>query len=67
MAYLCVNRNGDELICNSEPTRNKKYPYWDAFESIECEMIDFSIELPNGSIKKLIGKSLTWDDNPIEI
>ena len=28
---------------------------------------DKSIELPRGSIKKLIGKDLTWNDEPVEI
>lgn len=27
----------------------------------------YRIELPKGSIKKLIGKDLTWEDNPVEI
>lgn len=25
------------------------------------------LELPKGSIKKLIGKELTWDDEPVEL
>ena len=28
---------------------------------------DKPIELPRGSIKKLIGKDLTWKDEPVEI
>lgn len=28
---------------------------------------DIAIELPNGSIKKLIGRELTWDDEPVEL
>ena len=29
--------------------------------------IDKLIELPKGSIKKLLGKDLTWNDDPVEI
>lgn len=25
------------------------------------------IELPKGNIKKLIGRELTWDDDPVEL
>ena len=25
------------------------------------------VELPKGTIKKLIGRELTWDDEPIEL
>lgn len=65
MAWLCVNKWGDELICDCQPKRNGGD--WKAFISIECEMIDFKIELSKGTIAKLIGSALTWDDNPIEI
>ena len=29
--------------------------------------VSIEIELPKGSIYKLIGKELTWDDEPIEL
>jgi len=25
------------------------------------------VKLPKGTIKKLIGKDLTWEDNPVEL
>ncbi|WP_373731235.1 fructan hydrolase [Bacteroides heparinolyticus] len=28
---------------------------------------NIAIELPKGSIKKLIGRELTWEDNPVEL
>jgi hypothetical protein len=33
----------------------------------KCGIFDVSIELPKGSIKKLTGIDLTWDDEPIKI
>lgn len=30
-------------------------------------MAKSDISLPKGSIKKLIGRDLTWEDNPVEL
>lgn len=67
MAWLCVNRRGEEAVCDCPPIRNNNYGVWESFTSIEGELIDFQIELPRGSIQKLIGKTLTWGDEPIQI
>ena len=73
MAWLCVNKDGTETICDGcFPERNCNF--WDSYISIEgenidfqIENIDFQIELPKGSIEKLIGKILTWESEPVEI
>ena len=60
MAWLAVDKNGVEVIFEYIPNRcNNK----------EWMQIGYSnyFELPKGSIKKLIGKDLTWDDEPVEI
>lgn len=31
------------------------------------DAVDLVVELPKGSIEKLIGKKLTWEDDPVEI
>ena len=63
MAWLAVNDNGDEFIYETEPYRTKrqvsKEKVWRSYLG--------EIKLPNGSIEKLIGKKLTWDDEPFEI
>ena len=42
--------------------------YWLYEEILQmCYDINYTFDLPKGSIKKLIGKELTWDDNPIEL
>lgn len=38
-------------------------PYYNPDEGVE----DVSIELPTGTIEKLIGRKLTWEDEPVEI
>lgn len=67
MAWLAVDKNGDELISEGEPSRNSKYKVWEYETSIEGEIINFVIDLPKGSIKKLIGRDLTWDDDYVRL
>lgn len=66
MAYLACNKDGTEVICEDFPSReqwdeNDLYgspDIWDAFNRIN---------LPKGSIAKLIGRELTWSDEPVEL
>lgn len=59
MAWLAVDKDGDEYIYRDKPGRQINN-YWYAGE-------DHFVELPKGSIKKLIGKELSWDDEPVEL
>lgn len=67
MAWLAVNKDGTEAIYNIKPFRatyktNPIIEMW-ALPSIGAHYID----LPKGLIKKLIGKDLTWNDEPVKI
>lgn len=64
MAYLVVDRCGTERIFQEEPTR--KSVYWTIEETILSIPTD-CVCLPNGSIEKLIGRKMSWEDDPIEI
>ena len=56
MALVAVDKIGDELISRTEPFRVGDY----------C--IGYSIfHLPKGSIKKLIGRDLSFSDKPVEL
>lgn len=56
MAWVAVDKIGEELISRTEPFRVGDY--W----------IGYSIfHLPKGSIKKLIGRDLTFDNEPVEL
>lgn len=57
MAWLCVDKNGVECITTDKPYR---------FDDVWDEDYE-QIKLPTGSIQKLIGCSLTWEDEPVEI
>lgn len=56
MSWLAVDKIGEELISRIEPFRVGNY--W---------IGDSMFHLPKGSIKKLIGRELTWNDEPVEL
>lgn len=62
MTWVAVDKNGIEKIYPFEPYRVTDY--W------TCSMYMFlsgPVILPKGSIKKLIGRDLTWEDEPVEL
>ena len=63
MAYLCVDISG-EYIADNKPTRN--FFEWTGWENTDGESCTL-ISVPNGTIKKLIGKEMTWEDEPINL
>lgn len=66
MAWLAVHKNGKEGIFSHKPTRVEKLDVWYDREE-ESIFYDSEISLPKGTIKKLIGRDLTWEDNPVEL
>lgn len=59
-AWVCVNYFGMELMFVSKP--KKVDDSWrDDNGCCKC------LELPKGSIKKLIGRELSWKDEPVEL
>lgn len=57
MAYVAVDEDKAEYVYDREP-RKLDYTWRGAGEF--CE-------LPRGSIEKLIGRKLTWEDEPAEL
>ena len=56
MAWVAVDKIGEELISRTEPFRVGDY------------LIGYSIfHLQKGSIKKLIGRELSFSDKPVEL
>jgi hypothetical protein len=63
MAYLCVDREG-EYIADNIPSRNFfEWMGWTNTDGETCTLIS----VPKGTIKKLIGREMTWEDEPIEL
>lgn len=57
MAYVAADEDGIETIHKDKPFRHKGC--W------QCG--DEEVNMPKGSIEKLIGKTLTWEDEPVEL
>ena len=71
MAWLAVSRNGQEIISKNRPTyENRTDSWYDAIEGWaegECYTEYSEIDLPKGSISKLLGREVKFEDCPIEI
>ena len=67
MAYLCVNEDGQEVVLDLEPVRKEVYGkgYWSE-DKVSDHGEEVGVDLPKGTIKKLIGRELTWKDEPYE-
>lgn len=64
MAYVAVDYDGDEVVVGLET----KYSYMleDKRVSLRMGVVDAKV-MAKGSIEKLIGKKLTWEDEPVEL
>lgn len=64
MSYVAVDKDGSEAIFEKKPDKNGNQGQW-----LESGVIasNGSFSLPKGSIEKLIGKKLTWEDDPVEL
>lgn len=60
MTWLTKDLYGNEHIFRKKPKRGLHY--WFVPLCSDC-----SIELPKGCIKKLIGKDITWEDEPVKL
>lgn len=62
MAFVAVEGSGVEMIFTKKPYR--------AMDGMRVWCKDFysdCVVLPKGSIAKLIGRGLTWEDEPVEL
>ncbi len=64
MAWVAVDLDGTENIYYLKPER--KNEYWVAEENQPLWFRDMVV-LPHGTIKKLIGRDLSWSDEPVEL
>ena len=61
MAWLAVGYRGKEWIYSEKPERSVVYRVW------RTEVWHNAVRLPQGTIKKLIGRDLQWEDDPVEL
>ena len=65
MAYLCVDKSG-EYIADNVPVRDF-FGEWNGWEPDVYGESCTLISVPRGTIKKLIGKEMTKEDEPIDL
>lgn len=65
MSWLAVDKDGKGYIYESKPIR--VIDKWIIPYGGECSYFSGYILLPKSSAKKLIGKELTWNDEPVEL
>lgn len=61
MAWLAAGYRGREWIYSEKPERSEVYRVW------RTRVWNNAVELPKGSIKKLIGRELNWSDEPVKL
>lgn len=64
MAWLSCDKNGAEHIFAKEPHRESSPHFGEYWNTTWLGSI---VELPKGSIKKLIGRELSWSDDAVEL
>ena len=69
MAWVAVDKEGRECIYQFRPKRgNDQFlPKRRNIPFIPLYEYSMWITLPKGSIKKLIGRDITWKDGPIKL
>ncbi len=68
MSWVAVEQDGCEIVFPEKPHRMEDCGFWNYMEDVGAEVeITIEVDLPKGSIKKLIGKDLTWEDDPVEL
>lgn len=64
MSFVAVDKDGAEAIYMNPPYRNSED--WNPLQFPDGSDT-YWVYLPKGSIKKLIGRELTWEDDPVEL
>lgn len=59
--WLAVDEDGTEWRFNEKPFRDKEENVWMVSDEADIKI------LPKGTIKKLIGRELKWEDEPVEL
>ena len=63
MAWLVVDGDGTEFIFEVKPKRSKEGEVW----QLPSRYSNYSvIYFKKGTIEKIIGRKITWDDEPVK-
>ena len=69
MAWVAVDKDNTEVIFAHYPKRANESGYAFGKEKLKLMWLDGGdfVILPSGSIQKLIGRKLTWSNEPVEL
>lgn len=68
MAWLAVNKDGTEIISNENLRKDFVSKRWFSYRYYaDGKYYPSYVEMPKGSIEKLIGRKLVWKDKPVEL
>ena len=59
--WVAVDKKDEELAYHDEPVRRNDWNTWVG------DYDDTGVVMPTGSIERLLGRKLTWEDEPVEI
>lgn len=64
MAWVAIDKDGPEFIYRNRPLRRELVgEWWPDGEDASGG----AVFLPYGTIEKLIGRQLSWEDEPVEL
>lgn len=64
--WMTVDKDGTERVCAIKPNRDWARRYWVGIDPDDGDYRD-CVAMPTGSIERLLGRKLTWGDEPVEI
>ena len=64
MAWLAIDKNGDEGVYQEHPRLNSLGEWCETYEMLPP--LQF-VMLPEGTIEKILGYKLTFETSPVEI
>lgn len=64
--WVAVDKDGTERVCAIKPNRACYAPIWEGIDPDDGDYRD-CVAMPTGSIERLLGRNLGWDDEPVEI
>lgn len=68
MAWIARNAGVNQLLHVFDDIPHREINSWCYDDSIEGESFTFfGVELPSDADEKLIGRHITWEDEPIEL
>ena len=68
MAYVCCNPDGNEIIWQYKPIRDYSFLKEGTWQyGFEDGVEPNSVWLPKGTIKKILGFEISWEDDCVDI